>query len=164
MKMGFSLCGLTLLLIFISSCAHERTNISFVLATSADVPSPILVHTNMFVEALFITLVIEFLIALVYINIGRKAIPKNLKINLRVLSTIFLANMISLPIFWFIFPSTWNLLLMIILGEIFVVLFEGFLIHFLNKTIIPMKSALLLSFIINMGSLFLGYPLLFILL
>jgi hypothetical protein len=118
---------------------------------------------EMFIKALGITLLIEMLIALIYINIGRTAIPRHLKIQARLLSTVFLANIISLPVLWFIFPSIWNSFLMVILGEVFVVLFEGVLIHFLNKTVLPLKSALLFSFILNMGSLFLGYPIYFIL-
>lgn len=118
---------------------------------------------EMFMKALSITLLIELLIALAYINTGKTAIPKYSKKQVRVLSTVFLANMISLPILWFIFLSIWSSFFMAILGEAFVLLFEGILIHLLNKPVFPIKDALLFSFILNVGSLFLGYPLYFLL-
>jgi hypothetical protein len=114
---------------------------------------------GMFTKALVITLLIELLIAFAYINVGKTAIPKYSKKQVRILSTVFLANLISLPVLWFIFFSIWNSFFMVILGEAFVILFEGVLIHFLNKTVLPTKDALLFSFILNVGSLFLGYPL-----
>ncbi|KYK35357.1 MAG: hypothetical protein AYK19_01865 [Theionarchaea archaeon DG-70-1] len=115
-------------------------------------------------RALSVTLLIELLIALIYINVGRTAIPKCSKKQVRVLLTIFLANIVSLPILWFIFLSIWNSFFMVILGEIFVIFFEGFLIYLLNKPVLPIKDALLLSFILNVGSVVLGYPLYFLLL
>lgn len=118
---------------------------------------------GMFIKALSITLLIELLIALVCINICRTTIPRHLETHARVLLTVFLANIISLPMLWFILLSILNSFLMVILGEVLVVLFEGVLIHFLNKTILSIKGALLFSFILNMGSLFLGYPLYFLL-
>ncbi|MBU7030308.1 MAG: hypothetical protein HXS48_25470 [Theionarchaea archaeon] len=115
-------------------------------------------------RALSITLLIELLIALIYINIGRTAIPEYSKKQVRVLLTIFLANILSLPIFWFIFLSIWNSFSMVILGEIFVIFFEGVLIYLLNKPVLPIKDALLFSFFLNVGSVVLGYPLYFLLL
>ena len=121
-------------------------------------------EVEMFTKALSVTLLIELLIAFIYINIGRTAIPKYSKKQVRVLLTVFLANILSLPILWSIFPSIWNSFFMIILGEAFVILFEGFLIYLLNKSVFPIKDALLLSFILNVGSVVLGYPLYYFLL
>jgi len=114
---------------------------------------------EMFAKALGITLLIELLIAFMYLDMSRIAIPKYSKKQIRFLSTVFLANIVSLPILWFIFLSIVNSFFMVVLGEAFVLLFEGVLLHYWNKPVLTIKDALLFSFILNMGSLFLGIPL-----
>ena len=106
-------------------------------------------NTFYFVEPLIITLILELLTALIYFTI--KKLPKKLLIY------VAIANLISLPIVWFVFSLLqMSMLLMLLVSETFAVLFEGGFIYFFNKSRITLRQALLLSLVMNAISLFLG--------
>lgn len=110
-----------------------------------------------FIIALIITLIIELVCVLIYINLSKINIKRYSGNQNRILFTVLLANIISLPIVWFIFPlMIKNFELIIILSEIFAIIYEGFFIKSLNKTLFTLKNALMLSFAINIISLFVG--------
>ncbi len=96
---------------------------------------------NFFI-ALILTLIIELLVALIYVS--------STKISKKVLISVLVANVISLPIVWFVFP------LAILLGEIFAFAFEGYFIHLLNRDIISLKKSFILSILMNLASLIIG--------
>jgi hypothetical protein len=102
-----------------------------------------------FLMSFFATIIIELFAALLYII--RKKIFK------KVLFSVLLANIVSFPIHWFIFP----LLLRgvtdyLIISETFVVLIEALIIYLLNKNIFTVKKALIFSIILNLTSFILG--------
>lgn len=101
-----------------------------------------------FFIALFLTLILELLVALIYVS--------NTKISKKVLISVLVANMISLPIVWFVFPLLKIILLIILLGEIFAFVFESYFIHLLNKEIISLKKSFVLSILMNLASLVIG--------
>ncbi|MBI2675034.1 MAG: hypothetical protein HYX24_01140 [Candidatus Aenigmarchaeota archaeon] len=112
---------------------------------------------RIFVIALFITLTIELLVVFIYMRRGKDYAEKYSKFLKRVLSTVSVANIISFPLVWFIIPSAGlSPINMIILAEIFAVLFEGALLHFVNRNLFPLKKALILSFLMNAASFFIG--------
>jgi len=112
-------------------------------------------------NGLLITLLIELPVGFIYLIIRKKSR------KIRILGTIILGNMISVPIVYFfayfnqpsifIFNSfaTGNLL-PVMTVEMFAVILEGVLINRLNKDVISLKEALLLSFILNAASYFPG--------
>ncbi len=103
---------------------------------------------SLFINALMITLVLELLVALIYLSIK--------KLSKKILVSVFIANIISLPIVWFIFPSIGNIFLVILLSEIFAVVFEKYFIYYSNRNLISRKKSFVMSLIMNMVSLFVG--------
>ena len=104
-----------------------------------------------FILALVITLILELIVGLIFVKYIR------LKEQNKILFAIFLANLISFPIVWFVFPLIkMDSLLLIIFVELFAILFEGIFMHYsLNKEF-SLKNALILSSIMNFVSFFLG--------
>jgi hypothetical protein len=110
-----------------------------------------------FILALILTLVVELSTALIYINWNEINRKRYLKKQKGIMLSIFLANFISLPIVWFVFPLIgFNTLITIFLAEIFAIIFEGIFIYSINKKIFQIKNALILSMIMNIASLFIG--------
>ena len=101
-----------------------------------------------FFVALILTLILELTVALIYVS--------STKISKKVLISVLIANVISLPIVWFIFPLLKIIPLAILLGEIFAFVFEGYFIHLLNKDILPLKRLFVLSILMNLASLIIG--------
>lgn len=108
-----------------------------------------------FLIALIITLGLELLTAFIFLIVK--------KISKKVLISVLLVNMISLPILW----SSLNLfhisnLVPLIIGEILVVLFEAFLIQRLNKKVISFYQTTILSLTMNIlsftGGIILWFP------
>jgi hypothetical protein len=100
-----------------------------------------------FFKALIITLFLELLVAYFYLLIGK--MPK------KILLSVILANLISLPIVWFFPPRislSWTFFM-----EIFAVVFEALFIFYLNKNFITIKKSFNLSLIMNVASLFGGW-------
>ncbi len=101
-----------------------------------------------FFIALILTLILELIVALIYVS--------STKIYKKSLISVLIANVISLPIVWFVFPLLKIIPLAILLGEIFAFVFEGYFIHLLNKDILPLKKSFVLSILMNLASLIIG--------
>jgi hypothetical protein len=101
-----------------------------------------------FIKALIITLIIELLVALIYVS--RTKLPK------KILISVLIGSFITLPIVWFIFPLIKIIPLVILLSEIFAIVFEAYFIYYLNKQTITLKKSFVLSIIINLASLIIG--------
>jgi hypothetical protein len=102
-----------------------------------------------FLIALSLTLFLEVLTAVVFIFFT--------KARWRTLIYVFLVNLISLPVVWFLFPhlplpSAASLLL----AEAFAVCFEAIGIYLLSRPALSLKRSILLSVIMNVVSFFLG--------
>ncbi|MBW3015787.1 hypothetical protein KY330_05160 [Candidatus Woesearchaeota archaeon] len=105
--------------------------------------------TEGFVVALVLTLLLEFVVALIFLAVA--------KLSKKVLITVLIANIVSLPIVWFLFPvMKLSITLTIILSEVFAVGFETYAIHLFHKKIFTLKRAFFLSLVMNMISLFVG--------
>jgi hypothetical protein len=102
-----------------------------------------------FILALIITIALELLVALIYCS--RRKIPKK-----KILQSVLFANLISLPIVWFVFPFLKTILVVILLSEIFAIVIEAYLIHSFNKTILSLRESFTLSLIMNVVSFLLG--------
>lgn len=101
-----------------------------------------------FVKALIITLILELLTALIFVLAS--------KLTKKMLITVFVANIISLPIVWFFFPLIKLVPLVILLSEIFAVVFEMYFIYLIHKKTISLKKSFILSILMNLASFVLG--------
>jgi len=100
---------------------------------------------NNFWVSLLITIVIELLISLFFLLLNKKP--------LSILKWVFLSNLISLPIVWYLFPLV-NVTYMVqlILSEIFAILFESVFIYYLNRNYLSYKKTFILSLLNNLIS------------
>lgn len=101
-----------------------------------------------FFFALILTLFFELLATLVFVLISKD--------SKKILFWVFLANLISLPLVWFVFPLLKNFGWVILLAEIFAFLFEAGFIHLFNKKTFSFRKSLLLSLVINLASFLIG--------
>jgi len=101
-----------------------------------------------FIKALIITLFFEMILAM--------AFTETFKLPRSLLLYVLLANLISLPIVWFVFPLIRIMWLVIPLAEIFAFVFEGWFVHHFNKKAISLKKSLLMSLLLNLVSFFIG--------
>lgn len=102
-----------------------------------------------FIYALLITIILELIAALIYLR-------KNTKYK-NILKTIIVANLISLPIVWFIIPQlTTIILLRGVFSELFAFLFEAIIIYYLNQKYLTLKQSVILSLIMNASSFIIG--------
>jgi len=101
-----------------------------------------------FLGALAITIILELMVAAVFVL--RTKISKNILIY------VVIANLISLPIVWFAFPLLGSSILVVLVSEIFAVIFEACFIFFTNKKVISIRNAFLLSIVMNLVSFFVG--------
>lgn len=122
---------------------------SFLLSDAA-------ILVRMFMVALVLTLLFELPTYFFLLSLTETARQKYSEKKKRILSTVFLANVISLSIVWFIFSLMGDSLQLIILAEIFAIIFEAIFITFLNKTILSIGKALILSLVANLVSFFVG--------
>lgn len=102
-----------------------------------------------FFIALLVTLILELLVALIYVSV--KKLPK------KILKSVLLVNFITLPIVWFIFPLYEYPMMAILLAEIFAFIFEGFFLYLLNKKHLSLRKAFVLSILMNLLSLAVGF-------
>jgi hypothetical protein len=105
-----------------------------------------------------LTLFIELLVCFIYIKITKKPA--------RILVWVIVANIITLPIVWYLIPWLISLVLpstglttalQIIISELFVVIFEGYFICFTNTTSMSLIYAIVMSFFMNVSSFLLGF-------
>lgn len=109
-----------------------------------------------FIRALILTLIIEFFASFIYLS-------KN-KLSKKILISVLIGSLITLPFVWFVFPMIIKIIvLVVLLSEIFAILFETYFIYYLNKNAITLKKSFVLSVIINLTSLIIGYFVLFVL-
>jgi hypothetical protein len=105
-------------------------------------------HSMLFLIAFLVTLALELSVALIFVQFA--------KISKRILLFVFVANFISLPIVWFVFPFLRTYYLVIIFSELFAFIFEAYFIFLFNKKHISLKQSFQLSLIINLCSFFIG--------
>lgn len=106
-------------------------------------------ESEQIVPAVVVTILVEMLLAFVYLLIFRR--PK------RVLIWVLVANIISLPVVWFLFPLLpLPLSLVLFLAEIFAFLFEAVFLYLTNRQALGLKHALALSFVTNLASFLIG--------
>ncbi len=99
--------------------------------------------------ALIATLCIELFIGALYVGLRR--LPG------RIIPWIILANLLTVPVVWFLFPLLpleW--LALTILSETFAVISEALLLYWTNKTRLLLKEAAILSLLMNLGSFLAG--------
>ncbi len=103
----------------------------------------------LFACALALTILIEVAVAFLYVR------AKKIKKKKRILLTVVGANVVSVALLWLVFI---NFLqgTGFLLGEMFAVVFEGYAVYFFNKKAIKLRSALLMSLIMNLTSLIVG--------
>ena len=109
-------------------------------------------HFGAFAVALALTLVVELLVATLYLFLAH--------IRRRVLWTVLLGNLVTLPIVWFVLSRVTLVaaIPLILAYELFAVVAEAGLIYALNRRLLRFKSALLLSFLMNAASFVIGLP------
>ncbi|MFH2028504.1 MAG: hypothetical protein ABIJ08_05170 [Nanoarchaeota archaeon] len=107
---------------------------------------------SFFIWALVITLILELLVAWIYLSIT--------KMKNRLLLSVIYSNLISVPIVWslilFMAPVLIGIFSMIIFAEIFAFVFEAYFIYWMNKKCLNLKQSFILSFIMNIVSFLLG--------
>lgn len=109
-------------------------------------------YIELFIGALIITEILELIATLIFVFISKT--PKKLK----ALLFVFIVNLISVPIVWFVFPLfQLGTAITIFVSEIFVFLFEAYFLFFFLKKNFSFRKALLLSFINNLFSMFIGF-------
>ena len=96
-----------------------------------------------FPVALIATSVIELITAYIFLSISK--LPKR-----KILISVFLGSLITLPLVWFVFSSTLS-------GEIFAVVFEALFIYLVNKDIFSIKKSIILAIVINLASFLIGF-------
>lgn len=96
-----------------------------------------------FIKASIITICLESLVTVFFIRIK--------KFPARLIISVILANGISLPIVWYVFPLLLSNspFLFVLLSELFAVIFEAYFIFFTNRRWILFKQAFVLSVIMN---------------
>jgi hypothetical protein len=109
--------------------------------------SDIIRNFKYFLLALFLTIVLESLIA--WERVRKQKNPR------RIMYSVVVANLISLPIVWFVFPLLVFAPFAVIMGEFFAFAFEGIFIHYANKDY-SLSDTMILSLIMNAVSLFIG--------
>jgi hypothetical protein len=100
-----------------------------------------------FIKALLLTLALELMVAFVYLKLARKP--------LKILFFVILANLITLPIVWFLFPMIMNSWA-ILVGEIFAFVTEALFLMLTCRKWFKPSGAFLLSFMMNVMSLLIG--------
>lgn len=102
-----------------------------------------------FVIALVLTLILELLVAFVFVSVKKE--PRSILVG------VLVANMVSLPIVWLVFPYLpLHFLLVILFSEIFAVLFEGYFIFLFTKKTLALVMSLILSLLMNLCSFIIG--------
>jgi hypothetical protein len=109
-------------------------------------------YLTLLVYALVVSLVVELAASFVYTHIRR--------LDKRILWSVALANIISVPVFWLVLQSVeTNILLFwfcLFFGEIAVFVFEAVVIYLLNRKRIGILDSFAISFINNLLSFLVG--------
>jgi hypothetical protein len=108
----------------------------------------------LFFPALIFTLVVELAVAAIYLKATQR-------LNRRILLWIVAANILSVPVVWFVLPllhRSWGLdaPMIIVLSELFAFVFEAGFLYLTNRDLLTARHVLILSLLMNAGSFFLG--------
>ena len=110
-----------------------------------------------FVLALFITLIIELPLGIIFLAVyGRN---KNIDIDKKLAATLVSASIITLPLVWFVFPflkSYTTPHIVKVSSELFAILAEALIIHKLNTEKISLKAGFYTSIVMNSFSAIIG--------
>ena len=101
-----------------------------------------------FLKALILTILLELATGWIFIKLTKR--------NPVILLWMVIANLITLPLVWFVFTLLPNPYIGVLIGEIFAFVFEALFIHYFNKNYISMKASFILSFLANSVSFFVG--------
>lgn len=102
-----------------------------------------------FFLSLVFTLVIEVVCALIYACIK--------KLDLKLAAYVAVANLISLPLFWYALPwSISNFLFLLAIGEVLVVILEALIVWKFAKGMLSFTHAIVLSLLLNALSFLFG--------
>jgi len=115
------------------------------------------VHADALLAALLLSIVLELIVAAVYVLLAHR--------RWRVLLGIPLANLATVPLVWLATTSAgagWAIFALLG-GELLAVGAEAGILHGLNRRHLSFKSALLLSFLMNTVSFIVGTPILLML-
>ncbi len=99
-----------------------------------------------------LNILLELIIALIYIAVLDKP--------MKVIAAVLIANLISFPALWQLLASGAEFLLLL---EALIVLFEGAVIYYFMKKVIPIYQLLILSLIMNLCSFIFGNMLVYVL-
>ncbi len=111
-----------------------------------------------FIKALTLTLGIELVTAWTFFKSPSRA---GVLQGGKFFTSVILANLISLPVVWFVFPRAVRLLFAVPLAEAFAVVFEACFIYLANRRELTPRRSLMLSAIMNLVSFFVGGFILF---
>ena len=104
-----------------------------------------------FSGALVLTLAIELLVVALYLVARRRSFDR--RRAARLLATVALGNLVTVPIVWFAIPATGiSGLGAYIAQELFAWIAEAILIRVVNRGTMSMRQALVLSFLMNAAS------------
>jgi len=106
-------------------------------------------YMSSFLPALIIVIILEFIVTFIFLLIKKK-ISKILLLH------VIIANIVSLPIVWFIIPLLKIGTLVFSVGIIFAILFEAYFLYYVNKKKISLSTLFVLSLIMNILSLWIG--------
>ena len=131
-------------------CYDVQVEKDKLIVAESNPPLSSFVEPTCFTGAVFLTILVETIIAAIYIKI--------IKIQKSFLLLVVLANIISLPIVWFVFRQIINNdAVYWIVSEIFAVTFEAaFMFLFGRKYGIGIKHASILSLVMNTASFLSG--------
>ena len=102
-----------------------------------------------FLIALLLTLILELLVAFIFVSVKKE--PQSILVG------VLVANIVSLPIVWMVFPYLpFHSLMVILFSEIFAVLFEGYFIFLFTKKTLALVMSLILSLLMNLCSFSIG--------
>lgn len=108
---------------------------------------------TLFIIALVLTVVIEVIVSLLYI------LFKKIKDKIRIPLAVTVANVVSVTLLWFVFVYFLQFL-GILIGEVFAIFFDGYVVYYFNKKRIKLSNALVMSLIMNLTSFIFGLYLL----
>jgi hypothetical protein len=108
----------------------------------------------LFFPALVFTLAVELAVAAVYLKARQR-------LNRRTLLWIVPANILSVPVVWFVLPllhRSWGLdaTVIIVLSELFAFAFEAGFLYLTNRRMLTARHVVILSLLMNASSFFLG--------
>ncbi|MFH1064444.1 MAG: hypothetical protein V1729_05160 [Candidatus Woesearchaeota archaeon] len=106
----------------------------------------------LFVYAVILTIVLELAVLIFFIKRWK------VKAWTKPILTVIAVNMISIPLVWTLFLGLIiiSFFFAIIIAEAFAVVFEAYVIHWMNKKQLKLKQSFILSFIMNLVSFLLG--------